>query len=750
MSRLSRSFYAHSANDRGDRHEWAEHAEGTARLASSFAGSFGMEEWGYLLGLWHDVGKLADDWQRYLAANEAGRAPRGGPDHKAAGAQLAMRFLGPVWGERIGLLLRGHHGGLDDPSSLQEWLERQREQRGAEARNAVREAQHLVPDLIPTADLGLPSSGIAATDERADLLLRLLFSCLVDADWLDTEAHFSPEVPGVRRVASDLNELRRRFGRAQMGILGSVEGPVGEARDAIHAASVEAARQPPGLFRLTVPTGGGKTRSGMSFALEHAHIHGQRRVIVVVPYISITEQTAGTYRTIFEHDGDSAPAVLEHHSGADELVGAPGGEASGARPWARLAAENWDAPVVVTTTVQLFESLFDRRPGRMRKLHRLANSVIILDEVQALPRKFLAPILDALRALCDHYGTTVVLSTATQPAFEVIPEFADASAYEIVPRPDRWFERLRRVDYERPDSPLSWKAVADLMRDEPRALAIVNTKRDALALLDAVEAAGRGGDALHLSTLLCGAHRRDVLDAVKRRLDDEKPCLLISTQVVEAGVDLDFPVVLRAVGPLDAIVQAAGRCNREGDLDRGRVVVFEPADPSPLPASYRLAAELGRDATRYALGADGRPDDPGVQRRYFERLLTLSEADGEEIQPRRAAFDFQEVARRFRMIEPTVSVVVRYGDNERQAEVDGLIGQLQDAVRAGYSGRAALRALQPYMVAFHASQLRGLGDLMSEVAPGVYEWTGVYDDGRGSTGGRGIVLQHLTVDDYVL
>ena len=745
---MNQSLYAHSANDRGDRHDWAEHAEGTARLAASFAGAFGMEEWGRLLGLWHDIGKLADDWQRYLVANEAGRAPRGGPDHKAAGAQLAMRLLGPVWGEWLALLLRGHHGGLDNPTSLKEWLERQSTQRGAEAQSAFREARRLVPDLIPTADLALPSPALAATDEQADLLLRLLFSCLVDADWLDTEAHFSPDKSAGRGGAPSLDELRPRFEEEHARIRGS-QGPVGEARDAIHAASVDAARQPPGLFRLTVPTGGGKTLSGMAFALEHARMHGQRRVIVVVPYVSITEQTAQTYRDIFDRDGDPAPAVLEHHSGAGELIGAPGESSDGPR-WARLAAENWDAPVVVTTTVQLLESLFDRRPGRMRKLHRLAKSVIILDEAQALPRKFLAPILDALRTLCAHYGTSVVLSTATQPAFEAIPEFAGAEAHEIVPQPERWFERLRRVDYKRPASPLSWEAVADLMRKEPRALAIVNTKRDALALLDAIEAAGGSGDALHLSTLLCGEHRRDVLSEVRRRLEDKKPCLLVSTQIVEAGVDLDFPLVLRAVGPLDAIVQAAGRCNREGDLERGRVVVFEPTEPSPLPASYRLAVELGRDTTRYALGADGRPDDPGVQHRYFERLLTLSDADGEKIQPLRADLDFREVARRFRMIEPTVSVVVRYGDKARQAEIERLIGQLRDAAHAGYSGRAALRALQPYMVPVYVSQHRGLADFMGEIAPGVYEWTGDYDGAPDRAGGRGIALRPLTVDNYIL
>ena len=580
----------------------------------------------------------------------------------------------------------------------------------------------------------------------------MLFSCLVDADWLDTEAHFSPQESLGRSGAPDLDELRRRFEEDQARILGSASTrEVRVARDAIHAACFEGARHSQGLFRLTVPTGGGKTRSGMAFAMEHARVHGLQRVIVAVPYISITEQTAKTYRAIFEREDDTVPAVLEHHSGADQLIDAPRGKNSAPPRWARLAAENWDAPIVVTTTVQLFESLFDRRPGRMRKLHRLAGSVLILDEAQALPRKFLAPILDALRDLCEHFGATVVLSTATQPAFEVIPEFAGAGAREIVPEPERWFEALRRVEYEQGAKPLSWDAVAALILNERQALAIVNTKRDALALIDAVKAAGRGDDVLHLSTLLCGAHRREVLAEAERRLDGDRPCLLISTQVVEAGVDLDFPLVLRAVGPLDAIVQAAGRCNREGKLERGRVIVFEPAEPSPLPASYKLAAQQGRDAAREVLGAGGRPDDPAVQRRYFQRLLARSDSDGERIQPLRDALDFPEVARRFQMIGPTIPVIVRYGDATQRAEVDRLIEKLRFGVRTGHAGRAALRALQPYTVPFQASKRHEFADRTSELAPEVYEWTGDYDDGGPDrVGGLGVVLKHLSADDFII
>lgn len=730
--------WAHSANEQGERHAWVDHAEGASALAAEFADAFGMGEIGRLLGLWHDIGKLAPDWQDYLAASEEGRMRRGsGPDHKAVGAQFAASKVG----ELFALALHGHHGGLSTPEDMRAWLDDQREERGDEMRLALDDVRALIGDrALPDTGFETPR-GIGDGALRKELLLRMLFSCLVDADWLDTEAHFSPERSAVRAPSHpDLAGLWRRFEDDQRGVTGG-EGAVNEARDAIYAASLDAAERSPGFFRLTVPTGGGKTRSGMAFALRHALRHGQRRVVVAVPFTSITEQTASAYRGIFERPGDGAPAVLEHHSNADD----PGGGTDGqpAR-WARLAAENWDAPIVVTTTVQLFESLFANRPGRMRKLHRLAGSVLILDEAQALPRKYLAPILDALRGLTEHYGATVVLSTATQPAFEVIPEFRGVNAREIAPEPQRWFEALRRVEYERPPDPLAWDEVARRMLAGPggQALAIVNTKRDALALLGALRELD--AEAFHLSTLLCGAHRRDVLDEVRRRLDAGEPCLLVSTQVVEAGVDIDFPFVLRAAGPLDSIAQAAGRCNRNGRMpERGRVVVFEPADPGKLPPGYRQPANAGKIALD-EFGRDARPDDPGVQRRYFEGLLGLTDRDGERIQPLRERLDFPGVAGRFRMIDPTIPVIVRYGD---EARVDDLIARAREAASTGRGGFAALRALQPYAVPFYARQSRDRRELLSEIdGTGACEWLGHYD---GGISGWGVVLEGPTADDFV-
>ncbi len=321
--------------------------------------------------------------------------------------------------------------------------------------------------------------------------------------------------------------------------------------------------------------------------MPHAIHHYLDQVIVAIPYTSIIEQTADVYRGIFgEEDG----LVLEHHSAVvvDDQENSP---VTAQQAWPRLASQNWDAPVVVTTTVQLFESLFANRPGRCRKLHNLARSVIVLDEVQTLPPDLLEPILDVLRQLVAHYGTTVVLSTATQPALDESPYLHGLpNVQEIIPTPERYFQKMQRVHYEVPAASQrwTWLEVAERLRSERQALAIVNTKGDAMALLDALG----NQAALHLSTLMCGAHRRATLEEVRRRLKEGDPCLLVSTQVVEAGVDLDFPVVLRAVGPLDRIVQAAGRCNREGRLEAGQVIVFNPTEGGVPRGAYRAGYDL--------------------------------------------------------------------------------------------------------------------------------------------------------------
>lgn len=718
--------YAHSANGAGKPHDLVDHLTAVASLTARFARYLDGEQLGRLVGLWHDIGKFHPEFQEYLLSCEANPRSRGhGPDHKAAGALLALRHL-----DLLPLLVQGHHGGLRKPADLKSWLAEK--ENDPTAQHALELARAAVLGLEPAHQPPLPD--FALHDARsAEMFLRFLFSALVDADYLDTERHFRAEPVAERGAGVSMAELWDRLDRNQRGFPDPGNDTVACARREVYEACVAAADQPPGLFRLTVPTGGGKTRSGMAFALRHALQHGHRRVIVAVPFITITEQTADVYRSIF---GEGV--VLEHHSAAAR-PDMSGDDFHPEHVWARLASENWDAPVIVTTTVQLFESLFASGTSPCRKLHRLARSVIILDEAQALPSHLLRPILDALRELCAHYGATVVISTATQPAFEAIPEFAAVGATEIVPNTGRYFRALKRVSYEwRTDPALGWPEVADAMRGEPQALAVVNTKKDAMALLDAL----RDPQALHLSTLLCGSHRRSVIAEVKRRLEVGESCRLVSTQVVEAGVDIDFPLVMRALGPLDAVIQAAGRCNREGTLSTGKVIVFRPADGGSPPGAYRT----GIGITGALLGrgfAD--PHDPALASEYFKQLFQSIDTDREGIQAMRRALNYPEVARRFRMIDDDTEpvAITAYGTDEERRQVRRLLQRLRGGAP---ESRALLRALQPYVVSLRrreAEKYRRAG-LISEVTAGLGEWMGDYD------AIRGLVARDLDPDSLVV
>ena len=708
---------AHSKNDRGQQHDLIEHLESVANMAAEFAAKFGARDLAYWSGIWHDAGKVHPHFQDYLRECELKPdKQRRGPDHKLAGSIIATNQGADI----LAFLIAGHHGGLPNRTELKEFLQRKTKKQAAE--EAINLFDKQLTTLKPHTPLKVPSHITSELD--CEFFIRMLFSALIDADFLDTERHFNSEQARNRQGTPSLSDLWQDFENDQSRFQNTPTTHVNSIRQGVYEACLRAADKSQGIFRLTVPTGGGKTRSGMAFALKHALCHGLDRVIVAIPYTSIIEQTADVYRKIFR------AGVLEHHS----AIVSQNDEADPVSlndVWSRLAAENWDAPIVVTTTVQLFESLFHCKTTACRKLHNIARSVIILDEVQTLPTHILTPILDALKQLVAHYNVTVVLCTATQPALDNSPYLRGLeNVREIVPDPAHFFSELRRVSYEWPHTgeKWSWERVAQEMRKAERVLAVVNAKKDALLLLDALQ----DDEAFHLSTLLCGAHRRTVLHEVSRRLRRRRPCRLVSTQVVEAGVDLDFPVVLRAFGPLDRIVQAAGRCNREGGAASGRVVVFDPEGGKLPSGAYRSATDICRNLLKRS---DFDFNDPNSYRSFFQFLYQVVETDEKNIQSSRKILDYRIVSEKFRMIQDdSVPVIVRYrGQDGSNDTPDCLISYIKNQEER--LPRWLLQQLQPYLVNVRSRLIDNYRQegLIGELKPGLWEWHGKYDSRKGLT-----------------
>ncbi len=691
-------------------HELEEHLTGVARLTERFAAKFGSRDWGALAGYWHDLGKFSPQFQSYIRRS-SGYDPEAhietGPgrvDHSTAGALYAVDRLGSR-GHVLAYLIAGHHAGLPD------WRKIESDSGGVlEHRLARKELLERVPLRAVSKNIlerESPQTRPVGGPAGFALWVRMLFSCLRDADCLDTEAFMDPGKRAQRGGYPALDELRERFDNYMRRLASRApDTPVNRLRREILHQCREAAQGEPGIFSLTVPTGGGKTLSSMAFALEHAKRHGLERIIYVIPYTSIIEQTADVFRSIF------GEAVVEHHSNLD-----PDQEDAKSR----LAAENWDAPVIVTTNVQFFESLFAAKTSRCRKLHNICNSVVVLDEAQLLPPEFLQPILGCMNLLARHYGVSFILSTATQPALHSRSGFGWRfkgleNVREIMRDPDELYAELERVEVELPadfQAPIEWERLAEELSHHQSVLAIVNTRSDARTL-HALMPKGT----YHLSALMCGQHRSDVIAEIKQRLRRGEPVRVVSTQLVEAGVDMDFPVVYRAMAGLDSIAQAAGRCNREGRLPgKGRVVVFVPPKPAP-PGHLRRAEQ-----TTVSLFAGERPGNPlgrDCFRRYFEHFYVKAPSlDKEGIEELLKPDDnlgvqFRTAANRFRLIEESGyrPVLVRYGNN------DVLLGKLK---KEGPE-RWLMRKLQRYTVnvsEYHFKALLEGGDIR-EICPGIH------------------------------
>ena len=535
-----------------------EHAVGTAGLSESFASVFGAAVWGKQNGWWHDMGKYTkDSFQPYIRSASGMTAEQkvvNKPDHSSAGAMLAKEKL-PGYYQPLAYCIAGHHSGLLDWTSSGEANLSKR----LSKTDCYQEMLNDAPEEMREAVVSLNAPMISDFQKEMHQWIRMLFSCLVDADYLDTERFMQPE-QAVRRGQYDSMELLKdRFDTYMESLTaGAPASFINEKRAAILSRCREMAEKLPGFFSLTVPTGGGKTLASMAWALIHAVRYKKDRIIIVIPYTSIIVQTAAVLRNIF-----GAENVVEHHSNLQP-------DSNDERSPSQLATENWDAPIIVTTNVQFFESLYACRTSRCRKLHNICNSVVILDEAQMLPVEFLQPILDILQSLQSSFKTSILFTTATLPVFaghigtgQKAFSGLKSPVTEITSVHDHLFEAFKRVELHWPESTTTFDDLADELSGYDCVLCIVNTRKEARELYQRMPEG-----TLHLSRMMCSVHIMEVIKLIKQKLKDNEPVRVISTQLVEAGVDIDFPVVYRAFAGLDSIIQAAGRCNREGKLNK--------------------------------------------------------------------------------------------------------------------------------------------------------------------------------------
>lgn len=717
-------LYAHSL-PRAAEDLWeplAHHLMGVGERAGSFADRFDAGSLGQIMGALHDIGKCSAAYQRYIRTPPSDEITARGPDHSTAGAKEAVRLYRGA-GQLMAFGIAGHHGGLMDGVSLAERQNKTVEDYGGWEDHA--------PCLPAPAELQASMKKLRSNAIEPKFspffLTRMLFSCLVDADFLETERFYAAargDAPPER--GGRIDSRHREAVRAYMTRHRREDTPVNRLRSQILDHAVAKAALEPGLFTLTVPTGGGKTLTSLSFATEHALAHGLERIIYCIPFTSIIEQVAEVFRTALGEglQGD----VLEHHSSFDWDQAQPAGEGDiegeGASGLAKLRrdAENWDVPIVVTTAVQFFESLFAARASRARKLHNLAKSLIVIDEVQSIPVHLLWPCMAALDELACNYGASVVLCTATQPALRkqdkalpLPPPRPGASApaggvglnippeRELAPDPPGLYEKLRRVRVEWLQTPVTDAEIAARFAEEPQMLCIVNSRAHARDLFETIR--DQPG-ARHLTTLMCARHRRAVLAEVRADLASGRPVRLVATSLIEAGVDVSFPEVWRAAAGLSNIAQSAGRCNRSGELDGlGRTVVFEAAGremPPAIAAFYTPAREALR----------AHSDDPlslEAIRHYYRALYWLQGYDAldcatgsdksypiltairETIDARGINCPFASISDAFRLIDEAMDpVLIPYDAEARDA--------LRALGQADFPPAGILRKLQQYVV----------------------------------------------------
>ena len=677
-----------------------EHCIGVAELAKQFASEFGMGNWGYVLGILHDKGKEKKEFQEYI--QDVNGIPghkhwtKKGKAHAYVGALLAQGLYGKVATTFFGNAICGHHAGLYDYFELEKMIS---------SSDLPSEVQ------MQTDAIQLNKAKFTLTENQINHLVRVLFSCLVDADYLDTEKFMNVSSASQRGHHKKLSELlillEDHFCKLNNN---SEDSTVNVIRRCVQEQCIKMSSGENGFYSLTVPTGGGKTLSSLLWAMRHAVCNGQKRIIIAIPYTSIIVQTASVLKSIFGEEN-----VLEHHSQftIDSIID------KDIRLKAKLASENWDYPIVVTTNVQLFESMFSNKPSDCRKLHNIANSVIILDEVQTLPTDYLQPIVDALKSYQRMFGISVLFTTASQPVLSGLIEGCNPKAAfqgidgitEIIPKEYALHDRLRRVCLEIDNTGITYDEIADRLSRHDKVLCIVNTRNDAREIFERLP---KEGMTIHLSRMMCPRHVTKAIQEIKQALSDNSETVIrvVATQLIEAGVDIDFPVVYRQEAGLDSILQAAGRCNREGKLDMATAYVFS------LSVEHKLYGSI-IDANNARLSMINVNDwfAPETMTEYFRQLYCRKETfDKKGIKTllyKPAEMCFAEAAKKFRLIEETGKTVYVNMDDSLE---------LIERLKSDGITYSLMKELSQYSVNIHERDFQKLNsyEAIEEVIEGIY------------------------------
>lgn len=624
-----------------------EHTRGVAKLASKFAGEFGLSKWGKVLGDLHDKGKEANAFQQHIK-KESGYAPEtkviGDYHHAYVGGIIARNLYGKSADNFFVNQILSHHSGLHDSDEL-------------DGENSELKKNIATEVNTNVEKIGLDKLSFKCEVSDLHHLSRMLYSCLVDADYLDTESFMNKDASEQRLNKAVLKDLLPKLEAYLHHLKESAkETEVNHIRNEVQQQCIKTSISPISFYSLTVPTGGGKTLSSLVWAMKHAVHNGQKRIIIAIPYTSIIMQTASILREIF---GDEN--VLEHHSNVDpERI-----EDEILREKFKLATENWDYPIVVTTNVQLLESMFSNKPSVCRKLHNIVNSVVIMDEVQTLPTDYLQPIVDSLKTYSKLFNVSVLFTTASQPVLSGMIEGCNPKVSfsgidkinEIIPENFKLHEKLRRVKMDINNDGRSYDEVVEMLSRHKRVLCIANTRRDAKEIYEHLP---QEGITLHLSKMMCPVHISETIEKIKTALKDDTNEIIrvVSTQLIEAGVDIDFPVVYRQEAGLDSILQAAGRCNREGKNDICTTYVFSLAKEHNLPKG---GIQDGNNA-RLSLDISSDWFAPETMNSYFQQLYCrIDNFDKKDM--KHYLYDvknisFASAAQEFRLIEDTGKTVI--------------------------------------------------------------------------------------------